>query len=194
MNFQSKVILSFIFGTIAGRYVKAPNEVDLLIQMLLALLLFLIGVDSGYSISYKDVVSGLKTGLLSLMSAVAGSFAAGVLFFPMLGKLSIASALGLGWYTFSSSFLASQMGSMGGVIGFVTNLSREIFGMITIPSLSRKFSCGALVSMAGSPSSDTLLPFIYKQCGSSSLVPSIAQGVLTTFVVPLLQTAAISAL
>ncbi|MGB9725729.1 MAG: lysine exporter LysO family protein [Fervidicoccaceae archaeon] len=186
MKFQYKVIFSFLLGMIAGKVINIIAIADETIQILLFILMFMIGFEGGYNVTSKEIGSGIKKGLKTLFVAILGSAIAGIIFIPFMGKLSLISSLGLGWYTFTGSYLATQIGGNAGFIGFVVNLSRELFGMIAIPSLSRKLPCYALISLAGSPASDTLFPFIYRECGDISIVPSIFQGLMTLFTVPLL--------
>ncbi|MCI4395969.1 MAG: lysine exporter LysO family protein [Thermoprotei archaeon] len=189
MKFQHKILATFVFGLLFGKFVKFNTNAQSSIELLLFFMLFLIGIEGGYSISLREIKGGLEKGFATLTCSILGSIVAGIAFYPIMGKVSLASAIGLGWYSFSGSFLTSQLGGQAGFIGFITNLSRELFGMIAIPTFSKKLDCGSLISLAGSPSSDTLFPFIYKECGSSYIIPSIAQGLMTAFAVPLLTAA-----
>lgn len=186
MKFQYKVIISFLIGLLIGRLVSFAQIADTAMQAMLFILLFMIGIEGGYNVSLKQISGGIKKGIKTLTFAIIGSAIGGIIFLPIMGKISLVSSLGLGWYTFTGSYLATQIGGNAGLIGFVSNLSREIFGMFAIPVLSKRLSCEALISLAGSPASDTLFPFIYRECGEPSIVPSISQGLLTIFAVPLL--------
>jgi len=187
MKFQYKVLAIFTFGIILGRMIRLKSvAVDWGIQVLLVILLVLIGIEGGYSVTFRGVLSGLKKSFATLTASILGSFLAGIAFFPFMGKISIAASLGLGWYTFTGSYLTAQLGALSGLVGFLTNLSREVFGMLAIPSISKRVSCEAIISLAGSPASDTLFPFIYRECGDEYIIPSISQGLLTAFAVPAL--------
>jgi len=185
MKFQYKVLVIFTLGILLGRIIHLKSSIaDWSLQVLLTVLLTLIGIEGGYSVTFRGVLSGLKKSFATLTASILGSFLAGIAFFPFMGKIAVAASLGLGWYTFAGSYLTAQFGALAGLVGFLTNLSREVFGMLAIPSISKRFSCEAIISLAGSPASDTLFPFIYRECGDEYIIPSISQGLLTAFAVP----------
>ncbi|MEM4081297.1 MAG: LysO family transporter, partial [Pyrobaculum sp.] len=54
-------------------------------------------------------------------------------------KITPAVAFGIGWYSFTSPFLANIAGSEEGVYGLLVNLLREQLTYITAPFLTKRF-------------------------------------------------------
>lgn len=187
MKFHYKVVMSFIAGFGIGFEFRTGSQYEFIIDYVLFIMIFLAGINTAMSSKrkylYKDVFSDA---LLGVGFSIVGSLIAGIAFIPFIGIFSVPAALGLGWYTFTGPFLASIFGTTAGLIGFITNLSREIFGIIGFPIIKRICGCQGSISYSAAPAMDTLLPLIFKNCGDRYLAPAIIQGILSTLIAPIL--------
>ncbi len=186
MKLHYKVILFFVLGCVTGRIIGDVEAREILVLDTLLLLVFLAGMETGFYYGVEKLVVGFKEGVISLFYSIIGSIIGGLPFIFILGKISIVAAVGLGWYTFTGPYMEGLYGSNAGTIGFLSNLTREVFSILAIPFMAKRINCRYLVPMAGAPALDTVFPIIYKYCGKESGISAIVQGLLTTLFVPLL--------
>ncbi|HEW64434.1 MAG: hypothetical protein C0177_01460 [Fervidicoccus fontis] len=187
MKFYQAVILVFIAGFIAGKLFRPENVSLLMENSFLVMLVFFASIEA--SLRIKEIKSFRKAflGVRTLLFGILGSLITGLLFFFVLGKGSIPACMGLGWYTFTGPYLSALGGSTLGTIGFFSNLSRELFGIIAFPSIQKYFGDFGAVTYAGDPVYDVLFPFVLKYCKSEdSVIAAFVQGFLTGFVVPII--------
>ena len=89
---------------------------------------------------------------------------------------------GIVWGVIISGLANVEMGS----IAFMSNLMREMFSFILIPFLAVHFNYYTLYCPAGATSEDTTLPVMLKYTNEETVVLSVFNGVICSFMVPIL--------
>ena len=125
----------------------------------------------------------IPTGVI-VASALSGAVCAWILRYPM--GLSLAIATGMGWYSLSGVMLTDLAGAHAGAVAFLSNLMREIFSFLFIPTLAKKFNYYTCIASAGATSEDTTLPMMVKYTSEDVVVMSVFSGFLCSCAVPVL--------
>lgn len=94
---------------------------------------------------------------------------------------------GFGYYSLSSIYITELRGELLGVIALLTNIVREIAGLLFTP-LFAKFGKLAPISAAGATAMDTCLPIITTSVGKNYAIISVFSGTVITILVPFLVT------
>ncbi len=157
------------------------------VDIFLALLIFFVGWEMGSDV--ERVRNVLKKGyklLLIPFSSILGSIAAGFVigFFLKMGPEGGAVvASGMGWYSFTGSFLASQGYEKLGAVAFTANIFRELLTIFLAPLLV-KIDTMAPVASGGATSMDSTLGVIRLVSGKEIEPISFLNGFTITLVVP----------
>ncbi|GAB6189415.1 lysine exporter LysO family protein [Marinitoga arctica] len=184
------LISSVVAGIISGYFINI-NIPDNLITLLLMALVFSVGVDIGseekillkLKISLKIIF--IQSFLVIIGSLVFGGF---VSFFTQLNfKEAMGAAAGMGWYSLSGVMISSIYSPFLGAVAFLSNVFREILGILFIP-LYVKISQHGAIGIAGAPSMDTLLGIVSKSVNRDKVLISFGQGVILSVVIPILIT------
>lgn len=188
-----KALTSLLIGFLIGYFYHINNfMIDNLEIITLYVLIFIVGVGIGVDENllkrFKNL--GLNT-LIAPISSILGTLVFGVLVSYVLGlspKITLSIVAGFGWYTFTGSVLFKLLGAEIGILGFLSNLLRELLTMILSPILGKKFGASAIIASGGATSVDTTLPFVVRYSGIENALPSIISGTLLTllaaFLVP----------
>ncbi len=188
-RFPALLILVTLAGFLIGWYTRGQVNfyVDLVLNIVLAILVFLVGYNFGYAqkpllpllLRWRNLVYPLLT--------IVGSLLAGFLLPPLTGwKLSESLALvsGMGWYSLSSGLITGMGNPLLGSAAFLANLLRESFSLLLIPALLHLGFRSGAVGSPGAASMDVALPLLEK-FGGVDLVPlALAHGLLVTMAVP----------
>jgi uncharacterized membrane protein YbjE (DUF340 family) len=104
--------------------------------------------------------------------------------FALAFHITPAVALGMGWYSFTSPYLASAGDAVGGAYGLLVNFLREQFTFLLGPVLARRFSKVGMLAVGGATTNT--LPLYTALYGSSFALYAFANGVILTALVPVM--------
>ena len=184
MKFLGYVMVSLIAGIAVGRF-YAPNFGNLY-EVMLYLLILIIGVDLGQSFRVGEIKKlgklALELPLATLIGSLLGGLMASVLLRIGL-KWGLAISAGCGWYSLTGP-LIGQYSPLYGTLGFLANLTREIFTVIFYPVAARRIPGELAVSMGGATTMDTTLPVMTKFGGRDVAVVAFVHGFVLTALVP----------
>lgn len=187
-----KIILAVVLGIGAGYYVL-PSYVlqytDYVLDIGLCLLLFFVGIDIGKN---KDVLDKIKkigfrvllVPAMIIIGSISGSIAAGFILGIPLNEAGAVGA-GLGWYSLSSMMLATYSSKLS-ALAFISNVTREIIALLTIPFIAKHIGDIESVAPAGATSMDTSLPLIASSTNPQTAIIAFISGVILSTLVPLL--------
>lgn len=186
---SSQITLSFVAGLLVG-LVTNFRVSDEFLWLTLLCLIFVVGVSMGLDVSKVKSVSRGKISLgLKLISAtLTGSLTGGVATYFLLGepalKYSLAISAGMGWYSFTGTYLAS-VDSYLGFLGYVSNVLREVYTYVAYPLLAKKLRYSS-ISLGGATTMDTTLPVIASTGGTEAGILAFIHGAFLTFLIPVI--------
>lgn len=183
----SALVIGFLIGLFPLPYFHYASKVS---EIVLITLLFLVGVQlrtNGMTLRQILINKvGITTTIVLVLSAlVGGAISAFILGIPVKAGLALASSFG--WYSLSSILMTEYQGPVIGSIAFFNDLFREIFSVLLIPALIRRYRITAL-GLCGATSLDFTLPILQKNGGISIVPAAIVQGFLLSLLVPVLLT------
>jgi len=197
-KFENKLSVKFsfllagtiVFSIISGMFFKIFNEnfLQFFIQIFLCILIFSAGLSiGGDSKLYENLKFMWKTYIYLPIGAILGSFISGLfIYLLILKQYVLVSSLGMGWYTYTSSFLLSTYGIEASFFGFLQNYLRELLTFFLIPFLSRYFKSYSLIAFGGATTMDNTLPVYILILGKQSTAACLINGIIITFAVPLI--------
>jgi len=167
------------------------NELNSTAIKLALLCLFLtIGVDMGKDPKLWDSIKLLKRETFMIASAgLLGSLLGGAIASLLSNtplSTSLASAAGSGYYSITTLMLKEVGGAEQALIGFISNLIRELLVIVGMPLIVKIFGRAGAVAAAGATAMDTSLPFVIKSAGKEIGILSFASGVVISILVPFL--------
>lgn len=184
------LISSVALGILLGYFVNIPIPENL-ITILLMVLVFSVGIDIGSEEKILlKIKSSLKVIFVQTFLVIIGSLVFGgfVSFFTELNfKEALGAAAGMGWYSLSGVMISSMYSPFLGAVAFLSNVFREIMGILLIP-LYAKFSEYGAIGIAGAPAMDTLLGVVSKSVKKEKILISFGQGVILSILIPVLIT------
>lgn len=186
------ILLAVVCGVILGIFCEIPfliQYADPLSEFGLCLLLFFIGVDIGFS---KDVMANLKKmgkkilllPFVEIIGTLVGGYIAS-LFLGLTAKQCVAVAAGMGWYSFSAIELGQIDAYLGGV-ALMTNVFRELMGIIFVPIVAAKIGSYESVSICGAAAMDSVLPIINKSNPPRISIVAFYTGLVISVAVPIM--------
>jgi uncharacterized membrane protein YbjE (DUF340 family) len=101
-------------------------------------------------------------------------------------RATLAVGAGFGYYSLSSIIIAPIAGKSLGVMALLSNLCREIITLVFTPVLAKYFGAYAPIAAGGATTMDSTLAVVSKFSGSEYAVIAMCNGVVLTFLVPLL--------
>ena len=157
---------------------------------ILYLLMFTVGISVGmqrgifskirqYHVKIFIIPVGIVVG-----SLVGGMICAAILNMPMGWGTAIAS--GMGWYSLAGVTISGMVDAELGSNAFMSNLMRELFSFVLIPVLAIRLNPYTCIASAGATSEDTTLPLILKYTNEETVVLSVFNGMICSFMVPIL--------
>lgn len=186
------ILLTVALGVLSGIFLFPASLQDSMgfwISFGLALLLFFVGIDIGSNrgILGKIRKIGFKVFLVPLMVAagsIIGTTLAGILMGMSPGE-SAAIGAGFGWYSLSAIELSKHSAYLG-TLAFVTNISREVIALVTIPFIAKFVGKLEAIAPAGATAMDTVLPVISRSTNAHIAIISFITGVVLSSLVPVL--------
>ncbi|MDS1029949.1 lysine exporter LysO family protein [Bacillota bacterium LX-D] len=135
--------------------------------------------------------SALLMPFSSLIGSILGAIIAGVLCKISL-PVYLAIGVGSGFYSITGPLVASTFGAEAGALALLANFFREIMTLTLIPFIALAFKHNSLIAVGGATTMDSTLPVIVNSLGSESALFALTQGIVLTFVVPVLVTLIVS--
>ncbi len=188
-----KIFASVILGAVAGYFVVPESfagNISSVVDIGLMILLFFVGMDIG---KQKDILTKIKSlGVKILLipaAIIAGSIVGGIVGgFVLSMPLNEGAALGsgLGWYTLSSTILMSEGYIELSALAFLSNVFREVIGLITIPLIAKYIGNLETIAVSGATAMDTSLPVISSSTDAETTVIAFVSGVICTSAVPII--------
>ncbi len=182
--------LSIITGVLLGYYILPVKYMHLLGYILSTSLVFLyigVGISLGNNKKvFKYIkVLGMKVVYLSIaifLGSILGGVVAGAIL-NLPPQISVMSASGMSYYSLTGAFMTKAYGVEIGTYGFVVNVMREFFTVISLPMLM-KISKGSAIAGGASGNMDTMLMPITKFVGVNLGLVTLITGTILTFAVP----------
>lgn len=187
-----KIILAVVAGIGVGYFVL-PSEIlqytDYILDIGLCLLLFFVGIDIGKN---KDVLDKIRkigfrvllVPVMIIIGSIFGSIVAGFILGMPMNEAGAVGA-GLGWYSLSSMMLATYSSKLS-ALAFISNVTREIIALLTIPLIAKYLGDIESIAPAGATSMDTSLPLISKSTNPQTAIIAFISGVIVSTSVPIL--------
>ena len=200
------IIVFVILGLLAGYFIVRPYVADKetfelisgnIMTAGLCLMMCSVGFDMGIEGTVVDYLkqAGIRV-LLFPMAIILGTTAAGVVISLIFSDLSLAESLaigyGFGWYTFAPISIANAGFIMASAIAFLSNVIRELGGIVLIPLLAKKLGYIEVATLPGVASMDVCLPIVEKATRQDIIVYSFVIGFSEGCLVPLLVNMALS--
>lgn len=185
-----KIAMFFVFGVFAARLDILPIWAynASLIDYALWLLVFSVGTSLGAEIQTFAIVKKTPFLLLSIpLLIVAGSLASSALLALIMGEnikdfMTVAS--GFGYYSLASIIVDQGGNSYLATLTLLSNLIRELLGVLLTPLSARLLGSISPLSLAGAPAMDICLPIIAKFSGEKEAIAAVISGMLLTLFVP----------
>jgi uncharacterized membrane protein YbjE (DUF340 family) len=185
----STLTLFFVTGLLTGLATDVGVSEEFLWVVLLCLI-FGVGVSMGLEVdrivstSRKRVFQGLKL----ILATITGSLVGGVVTYFLLGepalRYSLAISAGMGWYSFTGTYLAGIDPYLG-FLGYLSNVLREVYAYVTYPLLGKKLRYSS-ISLGGATTMDTTLPVITSVGGPEAGVLAFVHGAFLTLLIPII--------
>lgn len=179
----------FAAGLVVGLFTNFRVSEEFLWSTLLCLI-FAVGVSMGLEINKAKSMSGEKIylGLKLILATTTGSLIGGALTYLLLGepalRYSLAISAGMGWYSFTGTYLAGIDPYLG-FLGYLSNVLREVYTYVTYPVLAKKLRYSS-ISLGGATTMDTTLPVIASIGGSEAGILAFIHGVFLTLLIPII--------
>ncbi len=183
-------VVSVVVGFIIGSFIPhdwLPPEHSM--TVLLMVLILMVGISlKGSGITLKEALinkRGVQTSIIFTLCVLS----AGVVYALLTPEVSISQGLamssGFGWYSLSAVVMTEAYGAVWGSVALFNDLFREVFALLFIPMIMRRFPSSA-VGVGGATSLDFTLPII-QQSGGVQVVPlAISFGFIVNIISPLL--------
>ena len=188
------IILVFVaLGMLIGHFYIAANYYSYidafqtftgnLMVILLATLLFLIGLELGLTINIFDNIKGAGFRILAFpIATILGTLAFGSISAIILGfslKEGLAISSGFGWYTYAPTVIADAGPQyiVASAVSFMHNVIRETSGIVLIPFMAKKFGYIEATTIPGVCAMDVCLPIVENSCNGNTVVYSFVIGI-----------------
>ncbi len=189
MKLSLTLIIALILGLLAGRSFQFDYRA--LSDVMLYLMLILIGLEMAQK--RKEIFEDLKTiGLLSLglplmtiIGSMVGGLVVGMAIPGLPHRAAIVITSGCGWYSLTGPYLTT-IDPFYGLVGFLTNFSREITMILVYPFMVRLVGPLSSISIGGATTMDSTLPLVRRFGGQKAGVVAFAHGFIVSLLVPFL--------
>ena len=194
-------ICFFIAGCFIGAHHEFNSDIHEWAVYVLYGLMICIGMNLGANENLKEFVKCLRPKMLLVpLGTIAGTIVFSALGALILRKWSVSECISVGcgfaYYSVSSVLITQiktasiglQMATELGTIALLSNIFREMIGLIGTPFIRKHFGALAPISAAGIGSADITLGMI-TQCSGMKYVPvAIVHGLLINISMPFLVT------
>jgi len=183
-------LISLILGYFLGFFIKVSVPFDLILEIELILLIFLVGIKVGNVLDLNSFIKAWKGAMLSVLTAISGGFLSSFFMYMLFLKplnLSFSIVFGFGWYTLDGPLVAKYFGPGAGIIAFLVNFFREQLTFILVPFLSRLGkNPEGLIAVGGATTMDTTLGLFSEGLGPDYALISTINGIILSVMVPLI--------
>jgi uncharacterized membrane protein YbjE (DUF340 family) len=165
------------------------DELSPVVGYLLMIFIFIVSVDVGAGLDRRTVGQLGQDAVFLSAATSTGSLAVGLVLSPLLGlglKATVATTLGMGWYTLDGPLVASYLGSVAGATAFFSNFIRELFTFVAYPFFRRRVGSRNAICLGGATTMDTTLTVVSAVSGPEVGAVSFLHGVILTLLVPFL--------
>lgn len=157
-------------------------------------LMFLVGIGIGADRSVWKILGNMHFKVLMIpVTVISGTLGGSALCSLFLNDINAADCLavgsGFGYYSLSSIIISEIRNETLGVMALLSNISREIFTLLTAPLLVKIAGRLAPIASGGATSMDTTLPVIAKYSGREYALLAVFNGIILTVLVPFIITA-----
>lgn len=184
--------LSIIAGVLVGYFFLPEKQQEALDKMLIASLIVLytgVGISLGSNRKVFQYVKQLGIKILWIsVGILAGSLIGGMLAGILLDlplRTAVISAGGMSYYSITGAFMTERFGIETGTYGFVVNVMREFFTVVSLPAFF-KISKGSPIAAGAAGNMDTMLMPVTKFVGAELGLVALITGTILTFAVPLI--------
>ncbi len=194
---SARILAFFAAGLALGRLNALPalfTHPEAALWML-RLMMLGVGLGLGFDLKAFGVVRELGfmvllVPLLVVAGTALGAVATACLLPGLPAEDALCAGAGFGYYSLSSMLLTQLGNAALGSMALLSNITRELFSLVSAPVLARLLGPLAPVGSAGATSMDTCLPVIVRFCGERSGILAVFSGICLTlsppFVIPLL--------
>lgn len=184
--------VSLVLGLIGGLFLKNIIQASLIDKSFTAALIILyicVGVSQGANKDSLRYLRAFGFRILWLPAAIlCGSIVGGAvpaLFLNVPVDISVIAASGMSFYSITGIYMSQTYGLALGTYGFIVNVLREFFTVLTLPLLI-KISKGSPIAGGAAGDMDTMLAPITKFVGTELGLVTLMTGTILTFIVPIL--------
>lgn len=163
---------------------------SLAISIGLIILLIFVGLDLGLE---GNVVSnirqvGFKVLILPVSVAIGTLFGALLcaIFLPLAVNESLAIGSGFAWYSLGAGIIMDAGFEVAGAISFLHNVMRELFSIVFVPFVAKKFGYAECLGLPASVGMDVCLPIVEQSTNGATTVYSFINGFTLSMSVPFL--------
>lgn len=186
-----RVFIALVLGFIVGLFpLFVWQYTENIIQVVLVFLLLLIGIQlRSNNISLKQILLN-KVGIATTLIVIISTFIGGIVAALLLGlplRIGLGMSSGFGWYSLSGILMTEAHGAIIGSATFLNDILRELFAIILIPTLIKRYKLTTL-GLCGATSMDFTLPMLQKGAGIMIVPAAIVQGFLLTLLMPIFMT------
>jgi len=175
-------IIGFVIDSGIHAYIKE------LVYILLLILIGVVGIAIGINIDkVKHALKNLQLVFLLTGSTITGSILGGAIVAIQTSTpidMALAITLGMGWYTFTGSYIG-LINPLYGMIAFSANLLREILMFTMYPFLSKKYRLEG-ICIGGAATMDSTLPIVLRFGGTDVAVLAFLHGFILTLIIPVI--------
>ena len=163
---------------------------SLAISIGLVVLLIFVGLDLGLEGQVFSNIRrvGFKILILPLSVAI-GTFVGALLctlVLPLAANEGLAIGAGFAWYSLGAGIIMDAGFEVAGAISFLHNVMRELFAIVFVPFVAKKFGYVECLGMPASVSMDVCLPIVEHSTNGSTTVYSFITGFSLSMSVPFL--------
>ncbi len=190
-----KIFAAVIIGALSGHFISMPaglaGSLGNIADIGLLILLFFVGIDIGKQKGILEIIKNMGPRVLLvpfsvIFGSIVGGLVAGIILKLGAGA-GAALGSGLGWYTLSATILAREGEKLAALaaLAFLSNVFREVIGLVTMPTVAKRLGHLETVAMAGATAMDTSLPMISKTTDAQTAIIGFVSGVICTSSVPI---------
>lgn len=185
------VLAALALGIVSGVFLlpsSVVNYIDNLISAGLIVVLLLVGIGVGRQKGLFQQMRrmGPRVLLVPLMIALGslfGSILAGILVLKLPWYQAGAAGAGFGWYSFVGVELSKHSAYLG-TLAFITNVSREMISLVTIPFIAKKVGKLETTAPAGTGAMTVALPLISRSTDANITIIAFISGTALALAVP----------
>ena len=200
MKNSIRVLLVFLLGGLVGLTGWVPKEwvgPDTSITILY-LLVIQVGLSLGSSKNLDEIARNVNLRVLVIpIATIVGTLLFTALASVLLTRWNVYDCMAVGsgfaYYSLSSVLITELKAGAGvqiatelGTIALLSNIIREMIGLLGAPLFTRYFGRLAPISVAGINSMDVCLPVISKYAGPSVVPMAVVHGIVLEMCVPFL--------